>query len=255
MNQENGAILFEMHRMTYRTSYNNPVKKVWSSWSLSGIALKREGKEASLTWEIDRIPTTQNSIKLFIQKEKANNANYETSNLNRLLSTSANGSGILYALINNKNDETKHRAHYWTLECLVPTKEELPCWFSMKKRVQPNGYIVVLRGQSGSFPPTILSCPPVQYRAPPPNWRRPLILGPPRRSRVKEVGRERKSVKVTLTQEECETVVNDFLASFSTLYDGVSVENRGVVLREIKVDSGYDSNDASSTSSSSLVDD
>jgi hypothetical protein len=57
-----------------------------------------------------RIPTTQNSIKLFIQKEKANNTNYETTNLNSLLDPSANRSGILYALINNKNDETKHRA-------------------------------------------------------------------------------------------------------------------------------------------------
>jgi hypothetical protein len=66
-------------------------------------------------------------------------------------------------------------------------------------------------------------------------------------------------VQIELTREETERVINDFLASFSTLYDGVTVEDRGAVLRAIKLDEedddGYDSDDSSSSGSRSLVDD
>lgn len=65
--------------------------------------------------------------------------------------------------------------------------------------------------------------------------------------------------QIELTQEETEQVINDFLASFSTLYDGIGVEDRGAVLKAITIkveeenDDGYDSDDSSS--SRSLIDD
>ena len=71
-----------------------------------------------------------------------------------------------------------------------------------------------------------------------------------------------------LTQLEIEKVVNDFLATFSTLYDGIAVEERGAALRDIDLkemeklcdyDSDSDDSDDSSSSGSgssrSLVDD
>lgn len=65
--------------------------------------------------------------------------------------------------------------------------------------------------------------------------------------------------KIELTQQETENVVNDFLAGFSTLYDGVLVQDRGVALRSILLeeeDLDSDSDDSSSyCSSRSLVDD
>lgn len=65
--------------------------------------------------------------------------------------------------------------------------------------------------------------------------------------------------KIELTQQETENVVNDFLAGFSTLYDGVLVQDRGVALRSIVLeeeDLDSDSDDSSSyCSSRSLVDD
>ena len=72
-----------------------------------------------------------------------------------------------------------------------------------------------------------------------------------------------------LTQQETEKVINDFLATFSTLYDGIAVEERGAALRGIDLkeldalcdydsDESDDSDDSSSYgsgSSRSLVDD
>jgi hypothetical protein len=63
---------------------------------------------------------------------------------------------------------------------------------------------------------------------------------------------------IELTQEESEKVVNDFFATFSTIYEGVNVEDRGKVLRKIVLDaedSDYDSDSSSSSGSVSLVDD
>ncbi len=68
------------------------------------------------------------------------------------------------------------------------------------------------------------------------------------------------AAQIELTQRETETLVNDFLASFSTLYDNIAVEERGAVLDAIVLteddDTEYDSDDSSSSSvSRSLVDD
>jgi len=63
---------------------------------------------------------------------------------------------------------------------------------------------------------------------------------------------------IELTQSECEKVVNDFLATFSTIYEGVDVEERGRAMRDIVLDeedSEYDSDTSSSSGSRSLVDD
>lgn len=67
------------------------------------------------------------------------------------------------------------------------------------------------------------------------------------------------AAKFELSQQETENVINDYLASFSTLYDGVPVEQRGAALKAIVLptedDSDYDSDASSSSSGSSLVDD
>lgn len=53
-------------------------------------------------------------------------------------------------------------------------------------------------------------------------------------------------------------MVNDFLATFSTIYEGVDVEERGKAMRDIVLDaegSEYDSDTSGSSGSCSLVDD
>jgi hypothetical protein len=70
---------------------------------------------------------------------------------------------------------------------------------------------------------------------------------------------KKPAAQIQLTQEETEIVINDFLASISTLYDGIPIEQRGAVLQAITLcdedDDGYDSDDTSSSGSRSLVDD
>lgn len=69
--------------------------------------------------------------------------------------------------------------------------------------------------------------------------------------------RSKPAAKFELSQQETENVINDYLASFSVLYDGVPVEERGAALKAIVLptedDSDYGSD--SSSSSGSLVDD
>ncbi len=79
----------------------------------------------------------------------------------------------------------------------------------------------------------------------------------------KQKAKRKVVAQVELTQSETENVVNDFLATFSTLYEGISVEQRGAALRGVDLAEmddlvDYDSDDSSSWSSgssSSLVDD
>jgi hypothetical protein len=73
---------------------------------------------------------------------------------------------------------------------------------------------------------------------------------------------EKPAAQIELTQKETEIVINDFLATISTLYDGIPVEERGAALKAIDLedteDFDYDSDDSSSSgsgSSRSLVDD
>jgi len=77
------------------------------------------------------------------------------------------------------------------------------------------------------------------------------------RSSVESRKRSRPAAKFELSQQETENIINDYVASFSTLYDGVPVEERGAALKAIVLptedDSDYGS--GSSSSSRSLVSD
>jgi hypothetical protein len=105
---------------------------------------------------------------------------------------------------------------------------------------------------------------------PPPPINRPA--GPPipvfnlvdcKKRPVKKRQKAARVAQVELTQQETENVINDFLATFSTLYEGISVEQKGAALRGIDLAEindlfDYDSDDSSSWSSRSssyLVDD
>ena len=256
------TILFEMYKLTYR---NSTCQQVQSSWSLFKVPLKRERTESQSTWHIDRVYTSQDDLKLFIEKERSNNANYEIAKMDGLLNPPAACSGLLYTLFNNKNNEGRHRSYHWSLECLVSTTEEKkPRRFRREQSAQPDSYIVVIRGEGGSFP-TLPPGPPgprpgsrPSYHRPPPG-QKPIITIRPNLQRflfAKEYKTRKTLTKISLTQRESEVVINDFLASFSTLYDGIPNEERGIELSEIELNSGYDSADSASTSSSSsLADD
>jgi len=125
--------------------------------------------------------------------------------------------------------------------------------------------------------------PPPPPPPPPGVWRngRPVydvVSTPRRKGKMVNVGRNRrykgrsrsrsssrhrfgdmkKVITIELTQEENEKVLNDFLATFSTIYEGLSMEERGKAMREIVLeaeDSEYDSDSSGSSGTCSLADD
>ena len=240
-------------------------RQSWSSWSLLGISLKWKSNATSAECQIERIPISQDYIQSFLQKEKANEPNYETSKADSLIHSPINFSGALYSLINKKNDMPKNyfRSVTWFLECLVPIKEENKSrWFRKKETLQHRGYIVVIRGEVCPRQHPLGGRPPGPPR-PASGWISPpviTVVGPnSRRPSAHKSKLQQKVTEITLTQSESEVVINDFAASFSTLYDGIPVERRGIAFREIDMNNVYDSDDTDSTDSSdsrgSLADD
>lgn len=252
---EKKEITFEMYEMVNRTTTS---RQFWKSWSLLGISVKRISNETSAAWQIERIPISQEDLDSFLQKEKAKEPNYEASKADSLIHPPINCSGALYSLINKKNDIPRHhhRPKTWFLECLVPIKEENKSrWLRKEKTVQHRGYTVVIRGEvcSRQHP---LRGPPGPLR-PGSRWNSPPVItvvgADPRRSDAHKSKLEKKVTKIKLTQSESEVVINDFLASFSTLYDGIPVERRGIAFREIDMNNVYDSDDTDSSGSSSCL--
>ena len=209
-----------------------------------------------------------------------------------MLSLSPKISSAIYALINEKNNTVVYPCRTWTAEFLENRE-----WWDSKcfgmKLGKSDGYIVVIRGKRtfpvghcpGSYPPPgppPPGPPPPAHCSsgpPPPGWSpggRPPGPPPPSvQPKVGPPGCAKKSVKtkkktklerkplthIQLTQEETELAINDFLATFSTLYDGIPVEERGDALRGINLneipelveddsDSSSDLDSGSSTSSS-----
>lgn len=240
--------------MTYHTIHSKPDAHIQHTWTLFGIALRKDSKETKSILTMDRIPVSQHDISLFIVKEKGSRAYNETSKTHNLLDLSANDSGMIYAIINSKNDVTTYRTHHWSLECIIPAKEKksfLSFW--RKQKIHPVSYFVVIRGEDGPFltsgpsGPRMGNPPP-----PPPGWNLPITVRHPGRMLVNQFSTKKKLAKIELTQNECEVVINDFLASFTTLYDEVAVEERGAVLRGVQPSSDYDSDNSDLCS---LVDD
>jgi hypothetical protein len=245
----------------YRATFKSQVKKSNQTvFRLLGIPLKIDRTSVEFEPQLDRIPATVEEIKAFISKEKANGKT-QPPTLESLVDISPNTSTAIYTLIKNKNEERYYPRQEWSADLLVPYG---------KKGKKNDGYIVVLRGEATYRPFSRHGHPgppPGGRPGPPPVWPRsnsPVIVNI-ERGRVKRVKKEKKEQKpaatIELTQQETETVINDFLASFSTLYDGVPVEDRGAALKAIDLDEadeldGYGSDDSSSSCSSrSLVDD
>jgi hypothetical protein len=277
----------------YRASTNVHVKKGSQAvYRFLGIPLKVDRTEKEIVAHMDKIPSTIQEIKAFIEKEK-DDENTQPASLKSLVNVSPITSTAIYTLVHNKNEERTYPRRNWTTELLVPYQ-----WWESKrlgrKIKKTDGYIVILRGEvtyhpfnptgypGGPPPPPVARGPypsgPRGICGPPPpppgDWRSglqgpPVVVnltrGPPgsRTRTVFSVKKERTSAaQIELTQQETEKVVNDFLATFSTLYDGIPVEERGAALKAINLedvdDLDCDSDDSSSSgsgSSRSLVDD
>jgi hypothetical protein len=289
---------YEMYRVQINTHER---ERAHTRFRLFGVpGLMNIGRITTVvTPNVDKVPASIGEIKSFISREKDDDYTVPPI-LNDLVNISPVISTTIYSLINDKNKNAKviYPRLEWNAEFLVNWE-----WWESKrfgrKQQKTEGYIVILRGRSTtsapfpfrggpiSLPPPPMNCfsgpqgpPPSQLRdysiglppPPPPPINR--SLGPTRpvlnivecsKRPVKKKHRaERKVVaQVELTQQETENVINDFLATFSTLYEGISVEQRGAALRGIDLAEmddlvDYDSDDAStwsSGSSSSLLDD
>jgi len=262
----------------YRASTNVHAKKGNQMvYRFLGIPLKVDTTQNEVIAHMDRIPSSIPEIKAFIEKEK-DDENTQPASLTSLVNVSPTTSTAIYTLINNKNEERTFPRRIWNTELLVPYE-----WWESKrlgrKMKKTDGYIVVLRGEVTYHPfnfPGLPGPPPQRHfqpgpPPPPRNWPTggpPVIVNIAReaaRSRSRKNLRCRKERKtaaqIELTEEETERVLNDFLATFSTLYDGIPVEERGAALKAIDwEDDGefeYDSDHSLgwSSSSRSLVDD
>jgi hypothetical protein len=194
--------------------------------------------------------------------------------LSDMVNVSPKISTAIYALVNERNQRPAYPRRQWNTEFLVNWK-----WWESKRfgreQKKTEGYIVILRGKLHLPPaPVIVNLtrgPP--RSSPSPRHRR----GPPP-SEINDITNDIDAMKkrrserrvaahIELTQQETEKVINDFLATFSTLYDGIPVEERGAAMRGIDVEEmdelcDFDSDDDSDVSSSwgsgttrSLVDD
>jgi hypothetical protein len=276
---------YEMYRVQINTHER---ERAHTKFRLFGVpGLRNIGRSTTVVASnVDKIPASNGEIKSFINREKDDDYTVPPI-LNDLVNISPAISGTIYNLINDKNAKITYPHREWNTEFLVNWE-----WWESKrfgrKQQKTEGYIVILRGRipttSAPFPlrggPMSLPPPPSQLRdysiglppPPPPPINR--SLGPPRpafkivdckrRPAKKKHRHERKVVaQVELTQQETENVINDFLATFSTLYEGITVDQRGAALRGIDLEEmddlvDYDSDDSSSWSSgsgSSLVDD
>ena len=247
-----------------------------TSCQLFGIPFKIDRGEAEPGLYLSKVPATQEDIEIFMENNKIpglNEAHNHATAFQDLVNLHPSVSTSIYVLINDKNAGNEWRGYKWSVECLVPMAWKLPTigrekaqggqiWKKQHSKKRSSGYIIILRGTFFCQPPPV---------PPPPNWPygprgHQIILkenaarrGSRKYSR-KEKEEKKPAAHIELTQQETETVINDFLASFSTLYDGIPIEERGAALKAIELpgedDSEYDDDDSSTSSDSrSLVDD
>lgn len=283
---------YEMYRVQVNTHERERTHTRFRLFGIPGLMNIGRIKTAIVS-NVDRVPASIGEIQSFIMREKDDDYTVppvlkDRVNISPVISTA------IYNLINEKNEKLSYPHRQWTTEFLVNWE-----WWESKrfgrKQQKTEGYIVILRGRlpTGPYPPfpmrggpsglPPLPPPPVNWPVydyglssgppRPPTMRRNSSSGPPltkiidltRNVEVKKKHKVEKkaAAQIELTQHETETVINDFLATFSTLYEGISVEKRGAALREMDVEEmdelvDYDSDDSSrwgSGSSGSLVDD
>lgn len=236
----------------YRASHDVHTKKTKQTVvKFLGMQFSINRKETEVIPHLNKIPATNEEIKSFIEKDDADPKTENKKRIEALINISPVTSSAVYELIDNKNAERGYPRRKWSAERLVGYEwwDDSKRLFVKTKKNLTDGYIVILKGEHRypSFPP---GGPP---RGP------PVIvkMEPP----VKKTKAKKSAAKIELTTEETQTVINDFLSTFSKLYDGVPVEQRGAALKAVELPDDedvfdYDSDDSSSSSSSgSLVDD
>lgn len=243
-----------MYRICIKTHEKEKTQTSYRFLGIPGI-INRGWAETEIVASVDKIPSSLKDIKAFIEEEKDSEYTVPPS-MNDMINVSPKISTAIYNLVNEKNTKpSPYPRRQWSTEFLVNW-----VWWESKrfgrKQKKTEGYIVILRGERW-FPP------------PPPNWpgSQPVRVVDVTSSKAKkDMFVERVVAQIELTQQETEKVMNDFLATFSTLYDGIPVEERGAAMRGIDMEEidklcDYDSDDSDdsssldSGSSRSLVDD
>ena len=208
-----------------------------------GIPLTINRKETEVICTLNKVPMPHNDIKAYLEKNKE--ATAKQSAIETLMGVPVATSTAVYTYLATKADMRIYQAHTWTVECVVasPTEKAKHRRFWSKKQNLATSHIIVLKGEPR------FNGGPCPRPGLPPGWRGPPVVNRrPASSRSSSIESRRGSkaaAKFELSQQETENVINDYLASFSTLYDGVPVEQRGAALKAIVLptedDSDYDS--------------
>ncbi|KAG4442147.1 hypothetical protein IFR05_002360 [Cadophora sp. M221] len=244
--------IYEMHRASIDPREKRSKQTIFR---FLGIPLKVNRTETDVICSFDKVPMSQDDIKAFLERNKDTKSKRPA--IENLMGVPAPSSTAVYAYLATKADPRTYQSHTWTVECVLASTmaKPKPRRFWSKKEKMATSHVIVFRGESifrgWGGPP----------RPGPPGFRGPPIMPrPPLSSRSSSIvsrKRSKPAVKFELSQQETENVINDYLASFSVLYDGVPVEERGAALKAIVLPTEDDSdyNSDSSSSSGSLVDD
>jgi len=236
---------YEMHRISIDPRITVSKQTIFR---FLGIPIETNQSETNNVILRDRILMSQEDIKTFLERNKA--AVTKLSIIETLREVPVAISSVAYAYLNTKGNGQPRQSHTWTVECILPapTKISKTSRFWSKKEKKATSFLVVFKGefivrpQPPRYPPfSVLQTQPI----------RPFAST----SR----NHPKPAANFELSQQETENVINDYLASFSTLYDDVPVDERGAALKAIilptRGDSNYDSSSSGSCSSRSLVDD
>lgn len=201
---------------------------------------------------LEEVHATQDEIRDFLDKKK--DLISKATPFEVLMNVAPATTTSIYAYLAGKTGPTIHQPRTWNVECVVPAVESGPRKFWQKKTDVAESHVVVFRGKYISRPPCSR---PAAFPGPPPpsgfpgraGWRGgPPIIMPTRRARsvTSSVSsrRGRKAVAMfELSQQEAENVINDYVASFSPLYDEIPVELRGAALKAIVLGDEDESDD------------
>jgi hypothetical protein len=201
--------------------------------------------EEDTIYDMNQIPSTQEEIKSYMSNTSATQL---SGTIENILALPPAVCRRLLESIKWKNQESYSSTDYinsqWTVHSVITinapaAKSRLP-WKKNKPR-KLGEYVVVLSRQEEALDES--PTPSVDMRAIDTSTR---DSSP---EKIEDIWRGTRGngdlISFQLTDLELENVINDFLASFSTLYDGVSVEDRGKALREIEIGEDYCDNDSS----------
>jgi hypothetical protein len=253
-----------MYRVSIKTHEKERADTKFRLFGIPGIVNLGRIK-TEVVASVDRIPSSMAEIQSFIMREMDDEYTVPPT-LSDMVNVSPKISTAIYALVNEKNQRPAYPRRQWNTEFLVNWK-----WWESKRfgreQKKTKGYIVILRGKLILPPAPVivnLTRGPPRSRPPP---RKINDLTNEIDAMKKRRSERRVAAHIELTQQETEKVINDFLATFSTLYDGIPVEDRGAAMRGIDMEEmdelcDFDSDDDSDVSSSwasgttrSLVDD